>query len=243
MHAKQRAFSINGAARFAGSLYLLIFIAGPFGFFFVRSRVIVPGDAMATVSGLAVYGPLFRLGMVSDAVIFLSEIALAAILYAMFRPVNRTVSLAMTFSRLAEAVLQGVNLLNYFLVLSLVGGAAYLSAFEPRQSGALAMLFLEAYENVALIWGIFFGFHLLLLGYLVFRSGFLPRILGVLAALASLGYLADGIGNILLPQYKDFFATAVVVLALPGELLFTLWLLIKGVDAGRWETLARESAE
>lgn len=229
MITREDLVPMKKAARVAGLLYLLIFLVGPFTFFFVRSRIIVQGDAAATVHNIMSSGLLFRLGIAGDAVIFLAEIVLAAILYSLLRQVNRTFALVMMSSRLAEAVLQGVNLLNYSLVLLLLGGAGYLAAFEPGQVDALVLLFLNAYEYVALVWGMFFGLHLLVLGYLLFRSGYFPAILGVLLGLSSLGYLADSFGTFLSPTYEQLFSWIVIVLAVPGELAFTLWLLIRGV--------------
>ena len=129
------------------------------------------------------------------------------------------------------------------LVLLLLSGAGYLTIFEPEQLEALARLFLDAREFVILLWGLFFGFHLLLLGYLVFRSGFWPRVIGVLLVLASLGYLAQSYGHILAPQYDSLLGTVVFALAIPGELVFTAWLLWKGVDGERWQARARQSEE
>lgn len=233
--------SIERTARVAGLLYLIIAICAGFSFGYMRSTLIVPGDAAATVSNLMASEWLFRLGIVSDAVVFLAEIVLIALLYALLRPVSKTLSLAAAFARLAMTIMQGMNLLNYFFVLLLLSGAGYLTVFEPDQLQALVLLFLNAYEYVALIWGTFFGLHTLLLGYLVYKSGYFPRILGVLLVFASIGYLTDSFGNFLWPQYDALYASAVVVLALLGELPFTFWLLIKGVNVEQWEKRALEA--
>ena len=104
------------------------------------------------------------------------------------------------------------------------------------------MLSLNLYDYMTLVWGFFFGLHLLLLGYLVYKSAYFPPILGVLLALASLGYILQSYGAFLVPQYDAILDTVVLVLAVPGELAFTLWLLIKGVKeqqitASRVETV------
>jgi hypothetical protein len=138
--------------------------------------------------------------------------------------------------------LQAVNLFTAVPALLLLGGAGYLAAFEPDQLNALVLFFMDLNAFVIIIWGLLFGFHLLLLGYLVYRSGFWPRILGILLIIASLGYLAQSYGHILAPQYDDLLSTIVLVVAIPGELVFTLWLLIKGVNVERWEERARASA-
>ena len=234
--------SIQKTARVAGLLYLIIAVCAGFSFGYMRTTLIVPGDAAATVSNLLASEWLFRLGIVADAVVFLSEIVLIALLYALLKPVSQTISLAAVYARLAMVVMQGMNLLNYFFVLLLLSGAGYLTVFEPEQLQALVLLFLNAYEYVALIWGAFFGLHTLLLGYLVYKAGFLPRILGVLMVVASFGYLLDSFGNFLLPQYDALYASVVILLALLGELPLALWLLIKGVNVEQWKKRAVEAA-
>jgi hypothetical protein len=218
---------LNKIARIAGVLILLTAVLAPFSLIYVPSTLVVPGDAATTASNIVASEGLFRLGMVSDALVFLLEIAIVALLYVLLKPVNPTLSLVAAFSRLAMAVIQGINLLNYFFALLLLSGAGYLTVFSPDQLQALALLFLNAHEQVALIWGLFFGFHLLVLGYLVYRSGYLPRILGVVLVVTALCYLTQSFGNMLLPQYKAIFA-AIGFLAII-ELAFPLWLLIKGV--------------
>jgi hypothetical protein len=234
--------SIMRDARVVGFLYLLIAICAGFSFGYVRTTLIVPGDAAATVSNLMAFEWLFRLGIVADAVVFLSEIVLIAILYELLKPVSKTLSLAVVYARLAMVVMQGMNLLNYFFVLLLVSGAGYLTVFEPEQLNALVLLFLNAYEYVALVWGTFFGLHFIFLGYLVYKSGFFPKVLGLLLLLPAFGYLVDSFGNFLFPQYDEIYASTVVLLAIVGELSFTFWLMIKGINVEQWKKRALESA-
>lgn len=227
-------------ARIVGALYLLIFFIGPFAFFLGRTSVVVPGDPAATVDNLMASETMFRLGMVAETVIVLVEIVVSAILYALFRPVNRPLSLAAAFARFAQAILQAVNLFTAVPALLLLGGVGYLTVFELDQLNALVLLFLETNAFVIIIWGLVFGFHLLLLGYLVYKSGFLPRILGILLIIGGVGYLAQSYGHILVPQYDEILSTVVIVLSIPGELAFTIWLLWKGVDVEQWEQRALE---
>lgn len=229
-------------ARLAGFLYLLIAVCGGFSFGYARTTLIVPGDATATVSTIMASEGLFRLAITGDAVVFLSEIVLIAILYTLLKPVSNTLSLAAAYARLAMAVMQGMNLLNYCVVLLLVSGAGYLTVFEPDQLHALVLLFLNAYEYVALIWGMFFALHLLVLGYLVYKSGYFPRILGIMLVVASFGYFIDSFGTVLLPQYEELYASIVVLTAIVGELPLAFWLLVKGVNVEQWKKRALESA-
>jgi hypothetical protein len=140
------------------------------------------------------------------------------------------------------AVMQGMNLLNYCFVLLLVSGAGYLTVFEPDQVHALVLLFLNAYEYVALIWALFFALHLLVLGYVVYKSGYVPRMLGIMLVVAALGYFIDSFGTVLLPQYEELYASVVVLTAIVGELPLTFWLLIKGINVEQWKKRALESA-
>jgi hypothetical protein len=229
-------------ARIVGALYLLLFFVGPFAFFLGRTSVVVPGDPAATVDNLMASETMFRLGMVAETVIFLVEIVVSAILYALFRVVNRPLSLAAAFARFAQAILQAVNLFTAVPALLLLGGASYLAVYEPDQLNALVQLFLDTNAFVIIIWGLIFGFHLLLLGYLVYKSGFLPRILGILLMIGGIGYLLQSYGHILVPQYDEILSTVVLVLSIPGELAFTIWLLWKGLDVERWEQRALEPA-
>ena len=227
MTTKEKMNSLKKTARVAGFLYLILAPFAAFPLFYVSSSLIVPGDAATTANNIMASEGLFRSGIASDSVVFLIEIVLVAMLYVLLKPVSKTLSLVAAFSRLAMAVIQGINLLNKFIALLLLSGAGYLTVFEPDQLHALVLLFLNAHEYGGLIWGTFFGLHLFFLGYLVYKSGYIPRILGVLLVFASLCYLTQSFGNILLPKYKEIFATIGFLSII--ETAFPLWLLIKGV--------------
>jgi hypothetical protein len=227
MTTKENINSLKKIARVAGFLYLILAPLTAFPLFYVSSNLIVPGDAATTANNIMASEGLFRAGIASDSVVFLIEIVLVVLLYVLLKPVSKTLSLVAAFSRLAMAVIQGINLLNHFIVLLLLGGAGYLTVFEPDQLNALVLLFLNAHVYVALIWSLFFSLHLFVLGYLVYKSGYIPRILGVVLVFASLCYLTQYFGNILLPKFEDIFATIGLLSMI--ETAFALWLLIKGV--------------
>jgi hypothetical protein len=229
-------------ARIVRALYLLIFFVGPFVFFMGRTSGVVPGNPAATVDNLIASETMFRLGIVAETIIVLVEIVVSAILYVLFRPVSRSLALAAVFARFAQSVLQAVNLFTAVPALLLLEGAGYVTGFEPDQFNALVLLFLDTNAFMIIIWGLIFGFHLLLLGYLVYKSGFLPSILGILLIIGAVGYLAQSYGHILVPQYDDILSTVVLVLSIPTELAFTVWLLWKGVNVERWEQRALEPA-
>jgi len=219
--------SLKKTARIAGALILIMSPFALFGMIYVPSTLIVPGDAATTANNIMASEGLFRLGLVSASVTFLIEIVLVVMLYVLLKPVSKTLSLVAAFFRLAMTVIQGVNLLNHFTALLLLSGADYLTVFKPDQLHALVLLFLNVHEYVAHIWGLFFALHLFFLGYLVYKSGYIPKILGVLLVFSSLCYLIQSFGNFLLPKYEEIFALvgwiSIIELALP------LWLVIKGV--------------
>jgi hypothetical protein len=154
--------------------------------------------------------------------------------------VSTAISLAAAFSRLAEAVVQAVNLLPSILALALVSGAGYLAAFDPGQANALVSLFMESFDYMIMVWGFFFGLHLVLLGYLVRKSDYFPGILGILLILGGVGYLLQSFGAFVVPQFDALLANVVLILAVPSELAFTLYLLIKGVRTQKSEPVASE---
>lgn len=241
--AKTRKSRLRRLARTAGFLYLAIFIIYPLSTM-VRSMIVVPGDATATAQNVAANGSLFRWGMAGEATIFLIEIVLAAVLYALLRPVSRSLSLGASFARISEGVVMAAgNLFTSILTLVAVGSAGYLAVFSPEQRDALALFFQDANDYVVLTWGFFFALSLVLTGWLVYRSGFFPKIPGVLLVLAGVGYFAQSFGTIVAPGAADVLETVVLVLAIPGELVFALWLVIKGVDEDKWHRRAQLADE
>ena len=238
----KRKNSIKRTARVAGLLYLIIAIAMGWAFFAATTNLIVAGNATATANKIMASESLFRIGTVGDSITFLSEIVLIVLLYILFKPVSKTLSLIAAFFRLAMTAMLGMNLLNKFIILQLLSGVDYLTVFETSQLNALVLLFLNAYEYGALIWGTFFALHLLVIGYLLLKSDYFPRIFGVLFLIASLGYLIDSFGNFVLPQYDKIYSVVVLV-TIPAELLFAFWLLIKGVNVEKWEKRALESTK
>lgn len=233
MTTQEQTNSFNITARMAGIMILLLVVFAPFSMLYVPSLLIVPGNAETTATNIMASESLFRLSIASDSIVFLIEIVVVALLYVLLKPVSKTLSLIATVARLAMTVIQGINLLNHFFVLLLLSGTGYLTVFAPNQLNALVLLFLNAHESVVIIWGLAFGLHLLVLGYLVYKSGYIPGILGILLIVASLCYLVQSFGNILFPEYKEIFDS--VGLLSIVEIAFPLWLLIKGVNTEQWK--------
>jgi hypothetical protein len=231
MNTQETTDSLKRTARIAGILTLVMAVIAPFGMVYVPSTLVVPGDATATANNIVASEGLLRLGIAANAVVFMIEIVLVVMLYVLLKPVSKTFSLVAAFARLAMTTVQGINLFNQFMALQLLGGAAFLNGFEPGQLHALALLFMNAFESVALIWGLFFALHLVVLGTLVFKSGYIPGVLGILLLVAALCYLVQGFGTILLPGYSQIWSTVGLVSMV--EVAFPLWLVIKGVRGQR----------
>jgi hypothetical protein len=176
-------------ARIAGVFYLLIFVAAPFAEFFVRGRLVVYGDAAATATNILAHQSLYRLGGAAELLTLTCDIAVALIFYDLLKPVSRSLSLFAAVFRLVFVAIMAANSLNYFAPLILLKGTHFLTTFKTDQLQALALVSLQSYGTGYDIALVFFGFHCLLIGYLIFRSTFLPRILGVLMAFAGLGWL------------------------------------------------------
>ena len=230
--------SIQKTARLAGGLYLVITLAAMVAHIYVPSAIIVPGDATATANNIMTSPALFRVGGIgAEMVILLCEIVLSIVLYVLFKPVNKTLSMLAAVSRLAMTTIHGINLINYFFVILLLSGTGYLAVFDAGQINALVMLFLDAHSYGFTIGIAFLTLPVFLLGYLIIKSGYFPRILGVLFVLAGVGYLVDSFALLLSPTYD----TTPVFLALPiaiAEIAFPLWLLIKGVNVEGWKRRA-----
>ena len=227
MTGREETISLKKTARIAGILILAMSPLAIFSMMYVPSNIVVPGDAVTTASNIMTSEGLYRIGMVSDSIVFLIEIALVAVLYVLFRPVNKTLSLVASFSRLAMTIVQGINLFNQFAALQVLSGADYLAVFETGQLQALALLFINMQELLTHVWGIFFALHLVFLGYLVYKSGYIPRIFGIVLIIASACYFMQSWGNFLLPAYVEVFALIGLISSI--EIAFPLWLVIKGV--------------
>ena len=231
-------FSPQAYARIGGVLYLIIIAAGLFAEAFVRDRFIVPADAAATATNIRAHALMFRVGIAADLSTFACAVPLTVILYVLLRPVNKHLALLMLLFNLVQDSIGGLNALNTYRPLQLIGGAEYLKVFSPEQLQAMALLSLKAHSvgfSVALI---FFGFSCLTLGYLIFISGFLPKALGVLMATAGACYLINSFALILSPLLASILFPAILVPAFIGELSLALWLTVKGVNVPKWEEKA-----
>lgn len=214
-------------ARLAGALYLAIFVLGPFVYFYVPGELF-HDDAATTAAEILTNTGLFTAGMVAETVIIGIEIALAGLLWQLFRPVSQALALSSSLARVGEAFIQTANVLIAGAVLIAVDRGG-LAGFEADERGEIVGFLVDTMRFGVMIWGLLFGLHLLLLGTLVRRSELMPRWIGSLLVLAGIGYLAQSYGHIVNPDFDAFFETLVVVLSVPGELAFAAYLLFRGI--------------
>jgi hypothetical protein len=223
--------SINRTARLAGVLYLALMPFGFFGIIYVPSVLLVSGDAATTSRNIMASEWLFRSGTVSVLISQIVFIFLVLALYRLLKPVNKDHAVLMVVLALLAVPIAFLNEVNHLAALRLL--AADDGAFTTSQLQAQAMLFLDMRQNGIHVTLVFWGLWLLPLGFLVFRSGFLPKLLGVLLVIAGAGYVLDTGTRILSPSLATISQFTFV-----GEISFTLWLLIRGVNVERWQEVA-----
>lgn len=217
-------------ARFAGLLYLILMPLGLFGVLYIPSILEVPGDIATTVNNIAASELMYRLSMVSSLLMNIVSVALVLVLYQLLKPVSKNIATFMVVFLLLGAGIAMLNELNHFAAL-LLSGADTVTLFVAEQSQYFVRLFLDMYEYGAYIAGIFWGLWLFPLGYLIIKSNFIPKILGVLLIIAGVGYVFDSFMLFLAPQYGINVPDYTFI----GEVTITLWLLIKGVDVEQWK--------
>ena len=223
-------------ARVAGSLYLVANLFAPFTLLYLPSRFIVRGDAAGTAINIMASESVFRFGIVLNLFTFIAQIFLVLALYQLLNVVNKNTAALMVIFSLAAVPIAMLNELTQLAVLQLLSGADHLQVYPTDQLQALAYLFLRLHGQGLLIAQIFWGLWLFPMGVLVFKSGFLPRVLGILLMIACFGYLIQSFGAFLGYSVNIIFFTSW------GELLLLLWLLIKGVNVEEWKKRAPEPA-
>jgi hypothetical protein len=211
----------------AGFFYLMFIITFVFASY-IRSRLIVFGDSVTTANNILSSQSLFRVGFMSELLSAMFFVLAAWALYVLLKPVNKNLALLFLLLNLGGVAIECINALNLFTALQLFGGANYLSVFQTDQLQAMAMSFLNSYTNGFMIAQLFFGTWLLPLGYLVYKSRFLPRLLGILLILDFFGVMIWFFQFFLFPGYEILSYPGLAV-SFVAEISLSLWLLIKGV--------------
>jgi hypothetical protein len=225
-------------ARAGGGLYLINIVLGFFAIGFVPAAIIVAGDAAATAHNIQTHELLYRSGVVAHIVVTLTNIPLAVIFYELLKVVNRRLALLDVFFILVATAVEAAGFVNEFAPLVLLGGEPYTSALSPAQLQALASMPGDLSQINYNIYTVFYGFDISIVGYLVFRSTFLPRAIGVLLAIDGLAYLVYGFADLLAPAFAAHLFPWIQLPALLGEGSLCLWLLIAGVNVRRWNERA-----
>jgi hypothetical protein len=213
-------------------LYPIWAVVGLFSIMYVPSTLIVPGDATTTANNIMSNELLFRMGIIGSLITQVIQIFVVLFLYKLLKPVNKNYAVLMVVFALVGIPIAMLNTLNRVAALVLLNGADYLKIFGADHLHTLVMLFLNLNERGVLIATIFWGLWLLPLGYLVYKSGYFPRILGVLLIIGGFGYLLDFFAHFILPNYANYEAIflPVVTILTFGEILFMGWVVLKGAN-------------
>jgi hypothetical protein len=208
-------------------LYPIWLIVGLFGIMYVPSTLVVSGDPAATASNITARELLFNMGITGSLITQLIHIAVVLILYKLFKTVSKNHAVLLVVLGLVGVPIAMLNELNKVAALLLAKGAGYLAAFDPAQLQALSMFFLNLNEQGIFIATIFWGLWLLPLGYLIHKSGYFPKILGVLMIVAGIGYTLEPFVHLLAPKFAAIVIPVIYVMVM-GEVVFMVWITIKG---------------
>ena len=221
---RSNGISSGNAAIIAGIALLIMSIVAPIANFSILQKLFVPGDAAKTFSNIVASEGSFRLAIGLFLVVAILDIIVAWALYVFLKPVNNSLSLLTAWFRIIYATMLGSVLIYLVNVLLLINDPGYLSALSTTQIHAQVMSLIGTFSHGWEFGLIIFGVHLLLLGYLMFKAGYMRKILGILIILASLGYMIDGLGRLLSTQYN----ISISMFTFIGEVVLIFWLLIKG---------------
>ena len=219
--------------RILAALYLFVIVAGITAQSFISDRLVVGGDAARTAANILANKSLYRLGFTIFMLEMVAQLAVTAMFYDLLKPVNRSAARISAVIGFTAAGIKTFARAFYYMPLILLGGASYLSAFQPAQLDALSLISLKIGSQGAAIALIFFGFETLIQGWLLFKSGFLPRFLGVLSMISGLGWL-----TYLWPPLGSRAFIGVALFAIAGVIATTAWLFIRGVDDEKWRARA-----
>ena len=222
-------------ARVAGLLYLFIIVAAGFGELFVRGRLIQWGDAAATANNILSSEPLFRVGLAGEMLTCVCDVALAMLLYVLLKPVNKNLALLAAFFRLTFVGIYGASKLFEIAALVALGSAETLKALSPLQAQDLAYVSLRVHSLGYGASLLFFGSCCILFGHLIHKSGYLPRLLGIMLAIAGCGYIAFSVAQMVSPAFAArVLFPWIIPIAFVAESGLALWLIVKGVNLPKW---------
>ncbi|HKN33800.1 MAG TPA: DUF4386 domain-containing protein [Terriglobales bacterium] len=225
-------------ARVGGALYLIIIVLGLFGEAFVRDRLLVRGDASATAANIRSMESLWRFHIAAELFLLVCAIVLLLILFVLLRPVSRDLTVLAAFFNLISIGIEAAITMYLVQALFPLQNSGYLNAFTPEQLYAMATLTLKSHGYGFGVSLIFFGCFCVVIGYLIFKSGYFPKAIGILMQIAGFCYLTDSFALILAPALADRLFPAILLPAFVGEASLCLWLLVKGVNVEKWKQTA-----
>jgi hypothetical protein len=223
--------SVQSYARAAGFMFLISFVAGAFGEFYVPTKLIVAGNAAATVTNILDHKILFRLGFTGYLLEAVCDVGLALVLYVLLKPVDRNLALLSAFFGLVSTALFAVCEMFFFCALFLVKNPVFAQSFTKGQLDALFYFLVRVYAAGAGLFMVFYGSASLIRGYLIYRSGYLPRFIGVLSALVGVVFVVKNFTLVLAPAYSS---DLLLIPAPITVLVLSVWFLSKGVDVVKW---------
>jgi len=235
--------SITGAsprrlARMAGALYLVNIVAGAFSLGVVPT-VLVVHNVATTAHNIQTHELLYRLGLAAHVLVTVTNVPMALLFYELFKVVNRRLALLDVFFSLVATSVEAASLLNQFTPVVLLGSSRYTSALPPAQLHALAYLPGDLSTTDYSIYTVFYGLDFIVVAYLVYKSTFLPKAIGVLLAIDALTYLVNGFTTMLAPGFAAHLGAWVGPPTIIAEGSLCLWLLVAGVNVERWNERAR----
>ena len=236
---EQTADSLKKTARIGGILYLIIIVVGLFAEIFVRSKLIVSGDASSTANNIMASEQLWRIGFAGSLIMLVCAIPLALIIYVLLSPVSRNIALLAVFFNLVSIAVEALNNLNSFAALFPLGSSDYLKAFEPQQLHVLAYHSIRMHASGYNISLIFFGMNCFFWGYLIFKSGYFPKILGVLLMVCAVCYVTNSFTWFLAPKFAAMLIPGILMPCFIAEVSVCLWLIVKGVNVLKWKEKTR----
>jgi hypothetical protein len=240
MTDRTMATSPQTYARTAGLFYLVVIATAMFAEGFVRGRLVVSGNAAATAANIMGSQTLFRTGLAADLINCALDVAVAVILYVLLTPVNRSLALLAALLRVVADAILGVAGLMHLAAIVILAGATYQKVFSAQQLEALAYLTLTLHGLGYSISIVFFGVGCGILGYLIFRSTYFPKLIGVLLVVTGLCYLFDSFATIVAPSFSAKLYPWPLLPGFVSEVTLCIWLIVKGVNVPKWNESVRE---
>jgi hypothetical protein len=228
--------------RIAGIFYLAIILLGMFGEMGVRAKLMVAGNPAATMQAISQSPLLWRAGIAGDLLMHVFDLPVIVVMYFLLKPVNQSFSLLAVYTNLIQTAVLVANKMTLLVPLFLLSGASYLKAFSPEQINALAYLAIKAHGYGFGVGLIFFGVACLVRGYLMVKAGYIPKILGILMLLTGWCYLINSFALLVAPALADLLFPFILLPPLVGELSFSLWMIVKGVNLAQWQQRVGDAA-